>query len=565
MVSAKEESLSFIALKGQQGFSGFRLKALLEVIKTDFPAINSVDCTELYLCSLTGESTALLKRAEKDLSKILKAKIIKKELELNQFILIPRFGTISPWSSKATEILANAGMNFLNRIEKGLCFSVETSVDLEQMVLHEVGKKIYDRMTQSIITKLSNAKDLFKKLEAKPVLEIQILKEGKESLEEANNSLGLALSGEEIDYLYKSYTKNNSNPTDAELMMFAQANSEHCRHKIFNASWEIDGKKTPKSLFDMIRNTHETNSDGVLSAYKDNAAVLRGYKSKRFYPDTSSVYKTKEEDIHVVAKVETHNHPTAISPFPGAATGSGGEIRDEGATGRGAKPKAGLCGFSVSNLRIPGSQEDWEGDEKKPDRICSPLQIMLEAPIGAAAFNNEFGRPNVLGYFRSFEMTVNENLYGYHKPIMLAGGLGNIKGNHVEKSEVPIGSKLVVLGGPAMLIGLGGGSASSLLSGEAEQDLDFASVQRDNAEMERRCQEVIDRCWQRDETNPILFIHDVGAGGLSNAIPELIKDSGRGGFIELRNIPNAEPNMSPMEIWCNESQERYVLAIESNS
>ena len=565
MVSAKEESLSFIALKGQQGFSGFRLKALLEVIKTDFPAINSVDCTELYLCSLTGESTALLKRAEKDLSKILKAKIIKKELELNQFILIPRFGTISPWSSKATEILANAGMNFLNRIEKGLCFSVETSVDLEQMVLHEVGKKIYDRMTQSIITKLSNAEDLFKKLEAKPVLEIQILKEGKESLEEANNSLGLALSGEEIDYLYKSYTKNNSNPTDAELMMFAQANSEHCRHKIFNASWEIDGKKTPKSLFDMIRNTHETNSDGVLSAYKDNAAVLRGYKSKRFYPDSSSVYKTKEEDIHVVTKVETHNHPTAISPFPGASTGSGGEIRDEGATGRGAKPKAGLCGFSVSNLRIPGSQEDWEGDEKKPDRICSPLQIMLEAPIGAAAFNNEFGRPNVLGYFRSFEMTVNENLYGYHKPIMLAGGLGNIKGNHVEKSEVPIGSKLVVLGGPAMLIGLGGGSASSLLSGEAEQDLDFASVQRDNAEMERRCQEVIDRCWQRDETNPILFIHDVGAGGLSNAIPELIKDSGRGGFIELRNIPNAEPNMSPMEIWCNESQERYVLAIASNS
>ena len=344
-------------------------------------------------------------------------------------------------------------------------------------------------------------------------------------------------------------------------MMFAQANSEHCRHKIFNAEWEIDGKKAPKSLFDMIRNTYAKNSNGVLSAYKDNAAVLKGHKAKRFYPDSSSVYIAKEEPIHLVTKVETHNHPTAISPFPGASTGSGGEIRDEGATGRGAKPKAGLCGFSVSNLRIPGFEEDWEGKENKPDRICSPLQIMLEAPIGAAAFNNEFGRPNILGYFRTFEMTINDNVYGYHKPIMLAGGLGNIRNSHVEKSNVPVGSKLVVLGGPAMLIGLGGGSASSLLSGEAELDLDFASVQRDNAEMERRCQEVLDSCWQRGDSNPILFIHDVGAGGLSNAIPELIKDSGHGGFIELRDIPNAEAAMSPMEIWCNESQERYVMAI----
>ena len=565
MVSAKEESFSFIAFKGQQGFSEFRLKALLEVIKTDFPAINSVACDELYLCSLTTESAAFYKRMEKDLCKILKAKIIKKELKCNQFILIPRFGTISPWSSKATEILVNAGIDFLNRIEKGLCFSVDTSLKLDQTTLHDIGHKIFDRMTQSVISKLSSAEDLFKQLEAKPVLEIPVLKEGQESLVEANISLGLALSEDEIDYLYKSYTQNNSNPTDAELMMFAQVNSEHCRHKIFNASWEIDGKKTPKSLFDMIQNTYETNSEGVLSAYKDNAAVLKGHKAKRFYPDTNSIYTTKEEEIHLVTKVETHNHPTAISPFPGASTGSGGEIRDEGATGRGAKPKAGLCGFSVSNLRIPGSQEDWEGTENKPDRICSPLQIMLEAPIGAAAFNNEFGRPNVLGYFRSFEMSVNERLYGYHKPIMLAGGLGNIKGSHVEKSHVPVGSKLVVLGGPAMLIGLGGGSASSLLSGEAEQDLDFASVQRGNAEMERRCQEVLDRCWQKDKYNPILFIHDVGAGGLSNAIPELIKDSGHGGFVELRNIPNAEPGMSPMEIWCNESQERYVLAIESIS
>ena len=346
-------------------------------------------------------------------------------------------------------------------------------------------------------------------------------------------------------------------------MMFAQANSEHCRHKIFNAQWEIDGQTLSMSLFDMIRNTYKKSPHGVLSAYEDNAAILKGHKAKRFFPNPASIYKTEEEPIHLVTKVETHNHPTAISPFPGASTGSGGEIRDEGATGRGAKPKAGLCGFSVSNLRIPNFEEKWEGKENKPDRICSPLQIMLEAPIGAAAFNNEFGRPNILGYFRTFEMEINENTYGYHKPIMLAGGLGNIRDSHVKKSSVPVGSKLIVLGGPAMLIGLGGGSASSLLSGEAELDLDFASVQRDNAEMERRCQEVIDNCWQRGDSNPILFIHDVGAGGLSNAIPELIKDSGHGGLIQLRDIPNAEPDMSPMEIWCNESQERYVMAIET--
>jgi len=565
MFSAKEESLSFIALKGQQGLSRFRLKAVLEVIKADFPGINSVECDEIYLCSLKEESDVLYKRAEKDLCKILKAEIIEKEIDFNQFILIPRFGTISPWSSKATEILSNAGIDALGKIERGLCFSVGSSLNLNQITLHDIGHKIYDRMTQSVISKLSSAGDLFEQFDAKPVLEIPVLKEGKESLVEANISLGLALSEDEIDYLYNSYTQKNSNPSDAELMMFAQANSEHCRHKIFNASWVVDGKKTSKSLFEMIQNTYETNSEGVLSAYKDNAAVLRGHKSKRFYPDISGIYRAKEEYIQIVAKVETHNHPTAISPFSGASTGSGGEIRDEGATGRGAKPKAGLCGFSVSNLRIPGLEEDWEGTENKPDRICSPLQIMLEGPIGAASFNNEFGRPNVLGYFRSFEMSVDESLYGYHKPIMLAGGIGNIKDSHVKKGVVPVGSKLVVIGGPAMLIGLGGGSASSLLSGEAEQDLDFASVQRDNAEMERRCQEVIDRCWQKEKSNPILFIHDVGAGGLSNAIPELVKDSSKGGFVELRNIPNAELNMSPMEIWCNESQERYVLAIEINS
>ena len=561
MVSAKEESLSFIALKGQQGLSEFRLKALLELIREDFSQIQAINCEDFFFSSLHYQSNELIKPTENELSKILKAKVFKKELKANQFILIPRVGTISPWSSKATDILINAGLDSLKRIEKGLCFSLEIPLELGKDSIKEIGQKIYDRMTQSVITDISSAEHLFRQLQPKPVLAVDILKEGKKSLYEANDLLGLALSEEEIEYLYMNYLENNSNPTDAELMMFAQANSEHCRHKIFNAEWEIDGKKAPKSLFDMIRNTYAKNSNGVLSAYKDNAAVLKGHKAKRFYPDSSSVYITKEEPIHLVTKVETHNHPTAISPFPGASTGSGGEIRDEGATGRGAKPKAGLCGFSVSNLRIPDFEEDWEGKENKPDRICSPLQIMLEAPIGAAAFNNEFGRPNILGYFRTFEMTINDNVYGYHKPIMLAGGLGNIRNSHVEKSIVPVGSKLVVLGGPAMLIGLGGGSASSLLSGEAELDLDFASVQRDNAEMERRCQEVLDSCWQRGDSNPILFIHDVGAGGLSNAIPELIKDSGHGGFIELRDIPNAEAAMSPMEIWCNESQERYVMAI----
>ena len=561
MVSAKEEPLSFIALKGQQGFSEFRLKALLELIREDFSQIQAINCEDFFFSSLHSQSNELIKLTENELSKILKAKVFKRELKANQFILIPRVGTISPWSSKATDILINAGLDSLKRIEKGLCFSLETPLELGKDSIKEIGQKIYDRMTQSVITDISSAEHLFRQLQPKPVLAVDILKDGKKSLYEANDLLGLALSEEEIEYLYMNYIENNSNPTDAELMMFAQANSEHCRHKIFNAEWEIDGKKAPKSLFDMIRNTYAKNSNGVLSAYKDNAAVLKGHKAKRFYPNSSSVYITKEEPIHLVTKVETHNHPTAISPFPGASTGSGGEIRDEGATGRGAKPKAGLCGFSVSNLRIPDFEEDWEGKENKPDRICSPLQIMLEAPIGAAAFNNEFGRPNILGYFRTFEMTINDNVYGYHKPIMLAGGLGNIRNSHVEKSIVPVGSKLVVLGGPAMLIGLGGGSASSLLSGEAELDLDFASVQRDNAEMERRCQEVLDSCWQRGDSNPILFIHDVGAGGLSNAIPELIKDSGHGGFIELRDIPNAELAMSPMEIWCNESQERYVMAI----
>ena len=561
MVSTKDELSSFVALKGQQGLSEFRLKALVELIKRDFSDIQSINCEDFFFCSLSEESNELRIQTEDRLSKILKAQVIKGELKAYQFILIPRIGTISPWSSKATDILSNAGLKPLKRIEKGLCFSLETQSDLKEKSIIEIGQKIYDRMTQAVITTVSDAQKLFKQTQPKPVLRIDILGKGKKSLQEANSSLGLALSEEEIDYLYNSYLEKKSNPTDAELMMFAQANSEHCRHKIFNAQWEIDGQTLSMSLFDMIRNTYKKSPHGVLSAYEDNAAILKGHKAKRFFPNPASVYKTEEEPIHLVTKVETHNHPTAISPFPGASTGSGGEIRDEGATGRGAKPKAGLCGFSVSNLRIPNFEEKWEGKENKPDRICSPLQIMLEAPIGAAAFNNEFGRPNILGYFRTFEMEINENTYGYHKPIMLAGGLGNIKNSHIRKAIVPIGSKLIVLGGPSMLIGLGGGSASSLSSGSGDEDLDFASVQRENPEMERRCQEVLDRCWQMGLSNPILFIHDVGAGGLSNAVPELLKDIGHGGKVYLRKIPNAEPGMSPLEIWCNESQERYVIAV----
>jgi phosphoribosylformylglycinamidine synthase len=396
---------------------------------------------------------------------------------------------------------------------------------------------------------------------------VDILGRGIEALVQANKTMGLALAADEIDYLYESFNHLNRNPNDIELMMFAQANSEHCRHKIFNASWTVDGVEQTHSLFGMIRNTHAVSPDNVLSAYKDNAAVMTGSVAGRFFPDPASKqYGYHEEPIHILMKVETHNHPTAIAPHPGAATGSGGEIRDEGATGRGSKPKAGLAGFSVSNLRIPSLPQPWEEEDfGRPAHIASALDIMIEGPIGAAAFNNEFGRPNLCGYFRTFEETVDTGngpeVRGYHKPIMIAGGIGNIREPHVEKGEIPVGARLIVLGGPAMLIGLGGGAASSMSAGSSNADLDFASVQRDNPEMERRCQEVIDQCWQLGERNPILFIHDVGAGGLSNALPELVKDGGRGGRFSLRDILNAEPQMSPLEIWCNEAQERYVLAV----
>ncbi len=482
-------------------------------------------------------------------------------------LAVPRPGTISAWSSKSTDIAHNCGLASVRRIERGVAwyFADGGLTDDDQATISDL---LHDRMMEILLPCFEDAEVLFREAKPKPLMRVDLLASGRAALEQANATLGLALSVDEIDYLFESFSRLRRNPTDVELMMFAQANSEHCRHKIFNASWVIDGEPQAHSLFDMIRHTTECSPAKVLSAYKDNAAVIEGSRGRRFLPQAGGHrYAGVEEDIHILMKVETHNHPTAISPWPGAATGSGGEIRDEGATGRGGKPKAGLCGFSVSNLRLPDNEQPWERDHGKPDRIVSALDIMLEGPIGAAAFNNEFGRPNLCGYFRTYEARVpapgGHELRGYHKPIMLAGGLGNIRAGHVEKARFPADTPLIVLGGPAMLIGLGGGAASSMASGASAEDLDFASVQRSNPEMERRCQEVIDRCWEAGDDNPILWVHDVGAGGLSNALPELVHDSDRGGEFELREVPNADPGMSPMEIWCNESQERYVLAVSA--
>ncbi len=486
-------------------------------------------------------------------------------------LVVPRPGTISPWSSKATDIARNCGLGKVRRLERGIAYSLQArSAKVDDGLLIAAAVPLHDPMTQVPLFAMEDAHRLFDRAEPRPHRSIDVLGDvssgGRQALITANTELGLALSGDEIDYLVKGFEDLGRNPTDVELVMFAQANSEHCRHKIFNADWIIDGKPQDQSLFAMIRNTTTCSPEGVLSAYRDNAAVVTGWPGKRFLVSPEDgVYGERDEAIHLLMKVETHNHPTAIAPDPGAATGSGGEIRDEGATGRGAKPKAGLCGFSVSNLRIPDRALPWEQDYGKPSHMASALDIMLEGPIGAAAFNNEYGRPNLCGYFRTYEQEVpgpeGTELRGYHKPIMVAGGLGNIRAEHIAKREFPPGTPLIVLGGAAMLIGLGGGAASSMVSGASAQDLDFASVQRANPEMERRCQEVIDSCWARGEENPILFIHDVGAGGLSNALPELIQDARRGGRFALREVPSDDPGMSPMELWCNESQERYVLAV----
>jgi phosphoribosylformylglycinamidine synthase len=482
-------------------------------------------------------------------------------------VVVPRPGTISPWSSKATDIAHVCGLVAVRRIERGIVYRFECRArrpDTAQ--LQALDALLHDRMTESVLESSAAAVALFRAELPRPLRTIA-LRGGRESLVTADRELGLALSGDEIDYLLDAFTRAGRDPTDAELMMFAQANSEHCRHKIFNARWTIDGTPREKSLFAMIRNTHARSPRGVLSAYRDNAAVIEGVREGRRYfaAPEGGAYRSAAEPIDILMKVETHNHPTAISPFAGASTGSGGEIRDEGATGIGAKPKAGLVGFSVSNLRIPGALEPWETHAGKPGRIASALEIMIEGPLGAAAFNNEFGRPNIAGYFRTFEQHVDGDLpgrwRGYHKPVMIAGGLGNVRRLHVEKRNCPVGARLVVLGGPSMLIGLGGGAASSVGAGASSAELDFASVQRGNPEMQRRAQEVIDRCWALGDSNPILLIHDVGAGGLSNAVPEAVAHSERGAVVDLRAIPSDEPGLSPMEIWCNESQERYVLVI----
>jgi phosphoribosylformylglycinamidine synthase len=479
-------------------------------------------------------------------------------------VVVPRPGTISPWSTKATDIAHNCGLAAVNRIERGVVWTIATADGgaLAEEDLAALLPRIHDRMVEAVFGDVADASRLFAHVEPRPLATVPLMARGRPAIEDANAALGLALSDDEVDYLEAAFRALGRDPTDVELMMFAQANSEHCRHKIFNASYVIDGKAQAKSLFRMIRDTHAARPQGTLVAYEDNAAVIEGSYAARFYPDASGRYGAHREAAHILMKVETHNHPTAIAPFPGAATGSGGEIRDEGATGTGAKPKAGLVGFTVSHLRIPALPQPWEKDDPgRPDRIASALQIMVDGPVGAAAFNNEFGRPNLAGYFRTFEQRVGGEWRGYHKPIMIAGGVGNIRDLHTGKRPLGEGTLLIQLGGPGMLIGMGGGAASSMATGQNVADLDFDSVQRGNPEMQRRAQEVIDRCWQLGEANPILSIHDVGAGGLSNALPELVHGGGAGGTFDLRAVPSEEPGMSPREIWCNEAQERYVLAI----
>ena len=518
------------------------------------PNVTAVDAAFLYLLKLSGGT---LDQAR--LTELLGAPHELAMMDRCVFIA-PRTGTQSPWSSKATDILGNTGFDNVERIERARAIRVEGATDLARLA-----PALHDRMTESVFFRSPvELAAVFALNPPRTLRQIDILAHGAEAIQAADRELGLSLAAGEIEYLVAAFRRLNRNPTDVELYMFAQANSEHCRHKIFNATWTVDGERQPHSLFQMIRNTNQLSGENVLSAYRDNAAVIRGSYGGRFFPDPDTrAYAAHPEDIAILLKVETHNHPTAISPWPGAATGSGGEIRDEGATGRGGKPKAGLCGFTVSNLHLPQAPQPWERPASRPAHIASPLDIMMDGPLGAAAFNNEFGRPNLCGYFRTYEQESEGTVFGYHKPIMLAGGLGNIRAEHVDKGAMQAGHLLIALGGPAMLIGLGGGAASSATT-SSNTDLDFASVQRDNAEMERRAQEVIDRCWQMGERNPIAFIHDVGAGGLSNAFPELVKDGGGGrlgGTFDLSAIPRTDPSLSPLELWCNEAQERYVLAL----
>jgi len=536
-----------LQLRGPRAASEFRLAKLVAALQKIDPAVRAVGAEYWHFTELESELAA---RERALLERLLAYGDPAPRAGGSVYLVVPRLGTLSPWSSKATDIARNCGLSAVKRIERGTAFYVDSSKP-------GIAARLHDRMTETVLGSFDEAAKLFEHVPPRPLRHVPL-----STLRAANAELGLALSEDEIEYLERAYRAIGRDPTDAELTMFAQANSEHCRHKIFNAEWIVDGEKQPQSLFAMIRHTHAVAPQGTVVAYSDNAAIMEGRDAQRFHPRRDGSYARHPAAVHTVMKVETHNHPTAISPFPGASTGAGGEIRDEGATGRGAKPKAGLVGYSVSNLRIPGHEQQWEGASPgKPERIASALEIMLEGPIGAASFNNEFGRPNLCGYFRSFEAEVGGVLRGYHKPIMLAGGLGNIDASHSLKVSFPSGTLLVQLGGPGLLIGMGGGAASSMGAGANVADLDFDSVQRGNAEMQRRAQEVIDRCWQLGAANPILSIHDVGAGGLSNAVPELAWSASRGAQLELRKIPTGDSGMSPREIWCNEAQERYVLAI----
>ncbi|MDO4906587.1 phosphoribosylformylglycinamidine synthase [Neisseria sp.] len=551
-----------LPLRGAPALSDFRVEKLLQ--KARAAGLPEVGLSSEFWYFVSSGSALNDESAEK-LQALLAAERIgytpKAANGLHLFLITPRIGTISPWASKATDIAHNCGLSEIERIERGM--AVWLSGSLNDAEKQQWAALLHDRMTESVLPDFQTAEKLFAHPEAQTFETVDILDGGKDALLKANRELGLALSPDETDYLLENYRILNRNPSDVELMMFAQANSEHCRHKIFNADFILNGEKQPKSLFGMIRDTHNAHPEGTVVAYKDNASVIEGAKIGRFYPDAAENqgYRFHEEDTHIIMKVETHNHPTAIAPFAGAATGAGGEIRDEGATGKGARPKAGLTGFTVSNLNIPGFRQPWEQDYGKPGHIASPLDIMIEGPVGGAAFNNEFGRPNLLGYFRTFEQAHEGTVRGYHKPVMIAGGLGNIQARQTHKDRIPEGALLIQLGGPGMLIGLGGGAASSMDTGSNAADLDFNSVQRGNPEIERRAQEVIDRCWQLGEANPIIAIHDVGAGGLSNAFPELVNDAGRGAVFKLRDVPLEEHGLSPMQIWCNEAQERYVLSI----
>lgn len=566
-------------LNGARALSDFRAARVLAALQRVSSNIEAVSGRFVHFVHASRELT---KAEEERLASLLTygdaAEDVRADLA---FMVVPRLGTISPWASKATDIVKNCGIEGVLRVERGTVYSLALKAPLTQEEAAQAAGVLHDRMTESVVARDFPAENLFVELEGRPMATVALVEEGRPALERANVEMGLALSPDEIDYLTDAFTKIGRNPTDVELMMFAQANSEHCRHKIFNARWTVDGEEREETLFGMIRRTHKMAPQGTITAYADNAAIFEGAEVTRLYPRPGSgnefgrVFERKDEMTHTVFKVETHNHPTAISPFPGASTGSGGEIRDEGATGRGARPKAGLCGFTTSNLNLPELPQGFENDsdtvtgEKTdakygaPSRIATPLSIMTEGPLGGAAFNNEFGRPNILGYFRTFEANIGGTRYGYHKPIMLAGGIGNIRDDQTKKDVPPAGSLLIVLGGPGMRIGLGGGAASSMTTGSNSEALDFDSVQRGNPEMERRAQEVIDRCWSMGDENPIIAIHDVGAGGLSNAMPELADLSGKGATFDLSKVPVEESGMSPLEIWCNESQERYVIALDA--